>query len=172
MTSNPHGRTTTRPYIAVIGSGEANEEEARLAEAVGGAIGRAGAVLVCGGLGGVMEAACKGAKAAGGTTLGIVPGSDRNTANEFVDVVVATGIGESRNAIIVATADALIAVGGEYGTLSEIALALRAGKPVVGLATWGLVRPAIKPFKDRSGIVEATDPDDAVGTALGLISPV
>jgi uncharacterized protein (TIGR00725 family) len=172
MTTDQHGRSASRPYMAVVGSGRANDQEARLAEAVGAAIARAGAVLVCGGLGGVMEAACRGAKTVGGTTLGIVPGSERSAANAYVDIVVATGIGESRNAVIVATADALVAVGGEYGTLSEIALALRAGKPVVGLATWGLVRPTIKPIQDLGGIVDATNPDLAVETALGLINSV
>jgi uncharacterized protein (TIGR00725 family) len=173
---SPTGR---RPYVAVIGSGAANYEETHLAEAVGEALGRANAVLVCGGLGGVMEAACRGAKGAGGTTLGILPGADRNAANEYVDLAVSTGVGESRNAIIVATADALISVGGEYGTLSEIALALRAGKPVVGLGTWKLLRPRVKPgaapdatpgASASDGIVEATDPQDAVETALRLIS--
>ena len=98
---------------------------------------RAGAVLVCGGLGGAMEAACRGAKAEGGTTLGILPGADRAAANPYVDVAVATGLGEARNALVVRAADAVIAVAGGYGTLSEIALALRAGKPVVGLRDLG-----------------------------------
>jgi uncharacterized protein (TIGR00725 family) len=93
-------------------------------------------VIVCGGLGGVMEAACRGAKDAGGTTLGILPGTDRSAANEYVDVALATGLGEARNALVVRAADALVAVGGGYGTLSEIALALKAGKRVVGLRSW------------------------------------
>jgi uncharacterized protein (TIGR00725 family) len=93
-------------------------------------------VLVCGGLGGVMEAACRGAREAGGTTVGLLPGTDRTEANEFVDVVIPTGLGEGRNALVVRAADALIAVGGGYGTLSEIALALKAGKRVAGLGTW------------------------------------
>ena len=157
-------------YIAVIGSTVATDQQARIAEAVGAEIAHAGAVLVCGGLGGVMEAACKGAKSAGGTTLGILPGHDRRDANKFVDLIVATGIGESRNAVIVATADGLIAVGGEYGTLSEIALGLRAGKPVVGLATWELKRPTGDAFADSGaeGIVTASDPHDAVQTVLRL----
>jgi uncharacterized protein (TIGR00725 family) len=95
-------------------------------------------VLVCGGLGGVMEAACRGAKDGGGTTVGILPGTDRGEANEFVDVAIPTGLGEARNALVVRAADALIAVGGGYGTLSEIALALKAGKRVVGLGSWGI----------------------------------
>ena len=105
--------------------------------------------MVCGGLGGAMEAACRGAKAEGGTTVGILPGGDRSAANPYVDVAVPTGLGEARNALVVRAADAVIAVAGGYGTLSEIALALSAGKPVVGLGTWelegvvdGLARPA------------------------------
>jgi uncharacterized protein (TIGR00725 family) len=93
-------------------------------------------VLVCGGLGGVMEAACKGAKEAGATTVGILPGADRSAANRFVDIAIPTGLGEARNALVVRAADAVVAIGDGYGTLSEIALALRAGKRVVGLGTW------------------------------------
>ena len=116
-----------------------------------------GAVVVCGGLGGVMEAACRGAKEGGGTTVGILPGSERSAANEFVDVAVPTGLGEARNAFVVRAADALIAVGGGYGTLSEIALALKAGKPVVGLGSWEIegVRGADTP----EAAVEAVLPD-------------
>jgi uncharacterized protein (TIGR00725 family) len=105
---------------------------------VGRALGERGVALVCGGLGGVMEAACRGAKGAGGATIGILPGSDRAAANEFVDVAIPTGLGEARNALVVRAADAVIAVGGGYGTLSEIALALKAGKRVVGLDTWDI----------------------------------
>jgi uncharacterized protein (TIGR00725 family) len=107
-----------------------------VAEEVGRLLARRGAVLVCGGLGGVMEAACRGASREGGTTVGVLPGLDRGAANPFVSVAVATGLGEARNALVVRAADALIAVGGAYGTLSEIALALKAGKPVIGLGTW------------------------------------
>ena len=116
-------------------------------------------MLVCGGLGGAMEAACRGAKQAGGTTVGILPGSDRAAANEFVDVVLPTGLGEGRNALVVRAADALIAVGGGYGTLSEIALALRAGKPVVGLDTWEI-----------EGVVVAGDPEAAARAAFEALS--
>jgi uncharacterized protein (TIGR00725 family) len=105
---------------------------------VGRALGERGVALVCGGLGGVMEAACRGAKGAGGATIGILPGSDRAAANGFVDVAIPTGLGEARNALVVRAADAVIAVGGGYGTLSEIALALKAGKRVVGLETWDI----------------------------------
>jgi uncharacterized protein (TIGR00725 family) len=107
-----------------------------VAESVGRELASRGAVLVCGGLGGVMEAACKGAKGGGGTTIGILPGTDRAAGNPFVDFAIPTGLGEARNALVVRAADALIAIGGAYGTLSEIAFALKAGKPVVGLGTW------------------------------------
>jgi uncharacterized protein (TIGR00725 family) len=107
-----------------------------MVETVGRLVARSGAALVCGGLGGVMEAACRGARAEGGTTIGILPGLDRSAANPYVEVAIATGLGEARNALVVRAADCLIAVGGAYGTLSEIALALKTGKRVVGLKTW------------------------------------
>jgi uncharacterized protein (TIGR00725 family) len=112
-------------------------------------------VLVCGGRGGVMEAACRGAKQAGGTTVGILPGSSRNDANEHVDIAIATGLGEMRNALIVRAVDSLIAVGGEYGTLSEIALALKGGRPVFGLGSWEI-----------EGITMVATPEEAVRQAL------
>ena len=111
--------------------------------------------MVCGGLGGVMEAACRGATKAGGLTVGILPGTDRAAANAFVDVAVPTGLGEARNALVVRAADALIAVGVGYGTLSEIALALKAGKRVVGLDSW-----------DIEGMLAAADPQAAVAALL------
>ena len=139
------------PWIAVCGPGTAEQRDVAEAERAGAAIARGGAVLVCGGLGGVMEAACRGAKDAGGTTLGILPGVDRAAANNWVDVAIPTGLGEARNALVVRSADALIAVGGAYGTLSEIALGLKAGKPVVGLATW-------EPGREPDPIARASDP--------------
>jgi uncharacterized protein (TIGR00725 family) len=138
-----------------VGAGRASAEEERTAEAVGRGLASAGAVLVCGGLGGVMEAACRGAKEAGGTTVGILPGGDRADANAWVDVAIATGLGEARNALVVRAADCLIAVGGEYGTLSEIALALKTGTPVVGVGSWAI-----------EGLVVAESADDAVRRAL------
>jgi len=122
---------------------------------VGRLLAERGAVLVCGGLGGTMEAACRGAKQAGGTTVGLLPGGSRSEANRFVDVAIPTGLGEARNALVVRAADAVVAVGGGYGTLSEIALALRAGKRVVGLGTWEI-----------DGVVAADDPGAAVAEAL------
>jgi uncharacterized protein (TIGR00725 family) len=112
-------------------------------------------VVVCGGLGGAMEAACRGASEAGGTTVGILPGSDRAAANRYVDVAIPTGLGEARNVLVVRAADALVAVGGGYGTLSEIALALKAGKRVVGLGSWGI-----------DGVEAAHTPGDAATAAL------
>jgi uncharacterized protein (TIGR00725 family) len=146
-------------YVAVVGPGEANSDEVATAERVGEGLARRGAVVVCGGLGGVMEAACRGAREAGGTTVGILPGLDRRDANPFVDVALPTGLGEARNALVVRAADALVAVGGAYGTLSEIALALKAGKPVVGLGSWEI-----------EGVVVAEDPGQAVESALQSLS--
>jgi uncharacterized protein (TIGR00725 family) len=149
--------------VAVAGSGTAAEGELRAAEAVGRALAERGAVLVCGGLGGAMEAACRGAKAGGGTTVGILPGSDRADANDHVDTAIPTGLGEARNALVVRAADAVIAVGGGWGTLSEIALALRAGKRVVGLDTWEVAKGG----RAVEGVVVARSAEEAVALALG-----
>jgi uncharacterized protein (TIGR00725 family) len=149
-------------FVAVIGSASCDGVVAALAEAVGSEIARRGAVLVCGGRGGVMEAACRGAKAQGGLTVGILPGTDRSEANPYVDVPVITGLGEARNAIIVRTADAVVAVSGGYGTLSEIGLALKMGRPVVGLDTWELGRGG----RSAAGVVRAGTPAQAVDLAL------
>jgi uncharacterized protein (TIGR00725 family) len=153
--------------IAVIGGSEVTGPVAAAAEAVGAALASAGAVIVCGGLGGVMAAACRGAKAAGGLTVGILPGGDPSAANQWVDVVIATGLGEARNALVVGSAGAVIAVDGEYGTLSEIGLALRGGIPVVGLGTWSLTRPD---GRLDAGIVPIGDPQEAVAVALRMAS--
>jgi len=134
----------------------AGEGDSPVAQAVGRELASRSAVVVCGGLGGVMEAACRGAKEAGGHTVGILPGSDRTAANPFVDTAVPTGLGEARNVLVVRAADALIAVGGGYGTLSEIALALKAGKRVVALDSW-----------DIEGVVAVADPAAAVAAVLG-----
>ena len=121
------------PLVAVVGGGKCSGAEAAWAAAVGRLVAEGGAVLVCGGLGGVMEAAARGAKQAGGLTIGILPGSDPGAANPHIDVAIATGMGEMRNALIVRAAGAVIAIGGGWGTLSEIALARRIETPVVGL---------------------------------------
>ncbi|HWE69628.1 MAG TPA: hypothetical protein VG205_04665, partial [Acidimicrobiales bacterium] len=116
---------------------------------------------------GVMAAACRGARSAGGTTVGILPGDDPSAANPWVEVVIATGLGEARNALVIRSAVAVIAVDGEYGTLSEIALALRAGIPVVGVGTWSLIRPDGQP---DTRIIPVEDPRQAVAEALRLAS--
>lgn len=153
-------------YVAVIGPGDAAEgsEAVVRAEVVGRDLGRAGAVVVCGGRGGVMAAACRGCAAGGGTSLGLLPGDDRRDANPWVTIAVPTGLGEARNALVVRAANAVVAVGGGYGTLAEVALALRAGTPVVGLDTW---EPAIAGRRDH-GIVLAGGPEEAVEVALRL----
>lgn len=152
--------------LAVIGSGDCDESTAALARAVGAEAGRRGAVLVCGGRGGVMEAACQGARSQGGVTVGILPGTDRRQANPYVDIPIATGLGEARNAVVVCSADVVIAVSGSYGTLSEIGLALKMGRPVVGLDTWELGCGG----QPNAAIVRAADPVQAVDLALHLAS--
>jgi uncharacterized protein (TIGR00725 family) len=145
-------------YIAVVGGQLCTEEEARAAYEVGRLLAERNSVVVCGGLTGVMEAACKGAKDAGGTTIGILPGPFRSDANEYVDIAIATDMGQARNAIIVRTADAVIAIGGEYGTLSEIAMALKMGKRVVAVSSWDISNRGVADDK----IVRAENPDAAV----------
>lgn len=144
-----------------MGPAEASASELEAASVVGRDVAAAGAVLVCGGLGGVMAAACRGAVEAGGLTVGLLPGSERGAANPWVRVAIPTGIGELRNGLVVRAADALVAVGGSWGTLSEIALAVRTGKPVVGVGTWDV---------GRDGIVREDDPARAVARALALLS--
>src|SRR3954471_1571367 len=124
------------PYVAVVGPGDASLDELHAAEEVGAGLAAAGAVVVTGGLGGVMEAACRGARSRRGRTVGILPGEDRAAANGWVEIAVATGLGELRNGLVVQTADVIVAVGGGHGTLSEVALAMKLGRPVVGLGTW------------------------------------
>jgi hypothetical protein len=150
-----------RVQIGVIGSGEADSKLYQLAEEVGREIARAGAVLICGGLGGVMEACAKGAKKQGGITVGILPGMDRDEANEFIDIKIVTAMSHARNAIIARSADALIAVGGEFGTLSEIALGLKMGRPVVILEGTFPEMPIIS-----EKVLTAKTPREAVTLAL------
>lgn len=151
--------------MAVVGPGDgASPEELDSAEELGRLLAEAGAVVVCGGLSGVMEAACRGARSAGGLTLGILPGRDRRDANPFVEVAVPTGLGEARNALVVRAADVVVAVGGAYGTLSEIAFALKGGTPVIGLQTWQLARRG----QADTGIRPASSAAEAAVTALEL----
>lgn len=147
------------PFIGVIGAGSCPAEVAALAAEVGREIAKSGAVLVCGGLGGVMAAAARGAKEMKGFTVGILPGAATADANPYIDFPVATNIGQARNAVIVQTADVLIAVSGSYGTLSEMAMALRLGKGVV----------ALLPSFSVSGVRVVGSPEEAVREALSLI---
>jgi len=147
-----------KPIIGVIGGRRTEKALLLEAEEVGRLIARKGANLVCGGLGGVMEAASRGAKSEGGLTVGILPHDNSKEANQYIDFSVATGLGIGRNVIIARTADALIAVGGEYGTLSEIAFALQMGKPVVGIKTWNI-----------KGVVSAENAVDAVNKVFELL---
>jgi len=156
---------TRARHIAVCGPGEANDQEAAWAEEVGRLIAQAGAVLVCGGLGGVMDAAARGAESVGGVSVGLLPGEERDEAGPHLTVAVPTGLGEARNALVVRAADAVIAISGEFGTLSEIALALKMGKPVVGLSTWELAKGG----RPVDAIIRAATPEEAVRAALDAI---
>ncbi len=150
------------PYIAVIGPGQAEPPAEAVAEAVGALVARRGGVVVTGGLGGVMAAACRGARRAGGLAVGLLPGTDRADANPHCTVALPTGIGEARNALVVRAADAVIAVSGGYGTLSEIGLALKMGLPVFGLDTWEL-----DPWRlPGPGIRACRTPEEAVDLAF------
>ncbi|MFN3740575.1 MAG: TIGR00725 family protein [Thermodesulfovibrionales bacterium] len=144
--------------IAVIGAGRADESLMKIAETCGSLIAKRGAILLCGGLGGVMEAAAKGASSAGGITVGILPGDSKESANPYINIPIVTGFGEGRNIIIVRSADGFIAIGGEYGTLSEIAFALKAGKPVIGINTW-----------DIKGVLKASTPEEAVNKLFNIL---
>tara|TARA_Y100000590_G_scaffold279551_2_gene313967 strand:- start:15480 stop:15974 length:495 start_codon:yes stop_codon:yes gene_type:complete len=148
--------------IAVIGSAEANEELVKLATKVGYELARNGVMIVCGGLGGVMTAVCKGAKEAGGLTIGILPGNDPNSANEFVDIPICTGMSYARNVIVVKTGLSVIAVGGAYGTLSEIGHALGEDIPVIGLKTWDFTQENL----DNKLFTNAQSPSEAVNLAM------
>lgn len=152
-------------FIGVIGGSEVSPQLAELAEEVGREIARQGAALVCGGLGGVMEAACRGASDAGGLTIGILPGENRLTANPYVKIPIVTGLGYARNVVVVKSAQAVIAIDGSYGTLSEIGHALQSGIPVIGLKTWSL---SINGRAD-DGIILADSPQEAVNKAITLI---
>jgi uncharacterized protein (TIGR00725 family) len=147
----------TRPLrFTVVGGSRCDEATASLAERIGSAIARRGGVLICGGLGGVMEAASRGAAVAGGLTVGILPGTDPSTANEFIQLPIPTGMGDARNIVNVLSADAVIAVKGSYGTMNEIAEALGVGIPVVAVDYWD----------DIDDVEQAADAEDAVGKAF------
>jgi len=150
--------------VAVIGGGQCSAEEVEMAEAVGRELARRGAVVICGGLGGVMEAVCRGAANEGGLTVGILPGDDPTEANPYVQIPIATGIGHARNVAIVRSAQAIIAIDGDYGTLTEIAFALKYGVPVIGLNTWFLSRNK----EENDSIIRVTSAVEAVDKALSL----
>ena len=156
--------TNKKRIIAVIGGGQCTREEATLAEEVGRELARRGAILVCGGLGGVMEAACRGADSQGGMTIGILPGESRQPANPYVQIPIVTGMGYARNVAVVKSAQAVIAIAGSYGTLSEIGHALQSGIPVIGLNTWTLSRNG----QPDNAIIPAQDAAEAVEKALNL----
>ena len=157
-------KTDRQLKIGVLGPHDCSTEERSLGFEVGAEIARNGAVLVCGGLGGMMEAAAEGAKSEQGLTVGILPGENASHANEFIDVALPTGLGPVRNALIVRACDAVIAIRGGYGTLSEIAFALRLNVPVVGLETWSVVQDG----KADQGIHVAKSPKEAVAMAIKL----
>ena len=144
--------------IGVIGANKASDKDYKTAEEVGREVARRKGVVICGGLGGIMEAACHGAKSEGGLTIGIIPGFSKSEANPYVDIPVVTGMSHARNIIVVRSSDAIIAVGGSYGTLSEIAFALKLEIPIIGIDTWE-VSPEIK---------KVTTPKEAVDMAFAL----
>jgi len=148
-----------KKVVAVIGASEAEEKVLKDTEAVGEGIARFGALLICGGLGGVMEAACRGAKKVGGITIGILPGTDRADANIHVDVPIITGMGQARNIIIARSCDAAVAISGRYGTLTEIAYCLMFGVPVIGLGTW---KVSSESMSETIPIIYATNVNDVL----------
>ena len=147
------------PYVAVVGSGTASGDLYEQAREVGRLVAERGGIVFCGGLGGVMEAVARGATEAGGMAIGILPDEDRRRANAYLSFAVATGVGQARNLAVACSGDVVIAVGGEYGTLSEVGLALKVGRPVVSLASWDL----------GEHVVAASSPEEAVGAAFGLL---
>ena len=149
----------SEPYIAVTGAGEADGDLYEQARKTGRLIAEKGGVLVCGGLGGVMEAAARGAAEAGGVAIGILPDEDRERANEYLSYSVATGVGQARNLAVVCSADVVIAIGGEYGTLSEVGLAKKVGRPVVSLGSWEL----------PGHVIVTSSPEEAVEAAFGQL---
>ncbi len=152
-------------FVSVIGGSLCTRKETELAEQVGAELARRGCTLICGGLTGIMAAACKGARSAGGTTIGILPGDRREDANPYVDIPIVTTLGEARNVIVVCSGQAVIAIAGEYGTLTEIAHALRNGIPVVGLNTWSLSKNG----EIDDSVIVADNAIDAVDKALSAI---
>ena len=153
-----------KPYVAVCGAGDATPKDAERAEAVGRLLAEAGAILLCGGLAGVMDAAARGAAEAGGLSVGLLPKEERAGASRHLTVALPLGMGEARNALLVRAADAVIAIGGGWGTLSEVAFAMKMGKRVIGLDTWEVARDG----EPVDGILQAETPEQAVSMALDL----
>lgn len=154
-------KSERKKRIAVIGAGNCDNELGKLAEEVGRRIAESGAILICGGLGGVMEYAAKGAKSAKGMTIGVLPTYNPDDANPYIDIPIVTGMGHARNIIVVGSADAVIAVGGEFGTLSEISFALKLGIPVIALQSWDL--------NAKANIQIANSAEEAVQLALNSV---
>jgi len=150
--------------IAVIGNSSRDEEEAKQAETVGELLAQQGVTVICGGLSGVMEAVCRGSKSKGGLTIGVLPGEDSSTANPWIDIPIVTGVGYARNMAVVKSAQAVIAIGGGYGTLTEIAYALKRGIPIVGLNTWSLSRNG----QEDNSITKVHSAAEAVDKAISL----
>jgi uncharacterized protein (TIGR00725 family) len=150
-----------KPIIAVIGASKCSKKLRDAAAVVGKYVAEQGGIVVCGGLGGIMEGAARGAREAGGTTIGILPGPDREEANEFIDIVIPSGFGDARNIMVVRTADAVVAFPGKFGTLSEMAFALKAGKPVISISAWKL----------GDDLVQCDDPLEAAKKAMALAKP-
>lgn len=171
MPSTDRRAGRARPYVGVVGPGDADEEERAHARAVGALAARRGAIVVCGGLGGVMEACAEGAASEGGTVVGLLPGDDRGAGNEHLTVALATGLGQLRNGLLVRSCDGLVAVGGGWGTMSEIALALRTGRPVAVLRGWRVTGPDGS-IADTDGLLaHVASEEAAVAHALGDAAP-
>lgn len=151
--------TVRKTHIGVIGAGECSPEDFEIAHEVGYLVAQREWVLICGGLGGVMEGAAKGCSSGGGMTVGLLPGTDRYSANPYIALAIPTGMGEARNVLVVRASDVIVAIAGGYGTLSEIGFALKVGKPVVGLKTW----PGI------TGIDYVDTPQEAIDRATALV---
>lgn len=156
---------TQTPYVSLIGPSTASPKILEIAESAGASIARAGAILITGGRGGAMEAASRGAQQAGGLTVGLLPGYARAEGNAYLAVAIPTGMGEMRNALVVRSGDGVLAIGGGFGTLSELALALKLGKPVVGVGTW-----TASIAGEATPILQATTPEQAVELLLKAIS--
>ena len=151
--------------VSVIGSATCTEKERTHAEAIGAGLAKHGIAIVCGGRGGVMEAVCRGAQLRGGLALGLLPSLDREEANPYVSLALPTGLGQARNVLVVAAGEAVIAIGGGYGTLSEIGFALKLGKPLIGLGTW----EASRSDGSAAGIIEVGTPEEAVSACLKIL---